>query len=81
MKSSRKCQIFVIFLIAEIYKIDLEALFFGILKQQTPHGKDLDLWVKIQFVQKQLSGGEQILQRSVFRFGHVTTFFGHALDI
>ena len=32
LKSLQKCQIFVIFIIAEIHKIDLEALFFRILK-------------------------------------------------
>ena len=32
LKSSRKCQIFAIFLISEIHKIDLEAIFFRILK-------------------------------------------------
>ena len=32
LKSLQKCQIFVIFITAEIHKIDLEALFFRILK-------------------------------------------------
>ena len=35
MEKFAKCQILAIFLIVEIYKIDLEALFFRILKIPT----------------------------------------------
>ena len=34
--------------------------------------------VKIYFAQKTLYRGLQILQRPVFKFGHMTTFFGDA---
>ena len=45
---------FAIFVIAEIRKIDLEALFFRI---KNPHCKYIDLWVRIQIVQKTFSLG------------------------
>ena len=35
LKNLKKCQISAIFMIAEIHKIDLEALFFRILKTPT----------------------------------------------
>ena len=41
-------------MIAEIHKIDLEALFQNF---KNPHGKNLDLWVRIQFVEKYFSQG------------------------
>ena len=55
MENSRKCQILAIFVIAEIHKIDLEALFYRISK--IPTVKNLDLWLRIQFVKKNFSQG------------------------
>ena len=52
----QKCQIFTIFMTAEIHKIDLEALFSEFEKSPSD-GKNLDLWVKIRFVQKTFSWG------------------------
>ena len=51
---------------------------FIISEIRNPHCKNLDLWVKIQFVQKKISQRITDIQRPVFRFGHVTTFFHHA---
>ena len=50
MEKFAKCQILAIFVIAEIHKIALDALFFQ--NFENPHSKNSDLWVKIQFVQK-----------------------------
>ena len=58
-------------MIAKIQKIDLEALFFRILK--IPMVKKINLLVKI--LQKFFL---KILQRTIFKFGHVTTFFDYA---
>ena len=55
MEKFQKCKLFAIFLIAEIQKIDLEALFFRVLKILTV--KNLDLWVRIQFVKKRFAQG------------------------
>ena len=51
------------FLIAEIRKIDLETLFFRILKI---HHRNLDLWVRIQFVPKKNFPGDNRFYRGQF---------------
>ena len=51
----KKCQIFPIFIIAEIHKMDLEASFFQ--NFYNPSSKNLDLQVKVHFAQKQISSG------------------------
>ena len=42
-------------MVSEIHKIDLRSFIFQNFKN--PHGKNLDLWVIIQFVQKNFSQG------------------------
>ena len=64
MEKSQKCQIIPIFLIAEIYKIDLEA--FVLQNFKNPHGKNFDIWVRIQFVQKKISLGDNRFYRGRF---------------
>ena len=62
-------------MIAEVQKIDLETLFFRILK--IPVVKILILI--IHFAKKKFARGQQILQRPIFKYGRMTTFFGHAV--
>ena len=64
-------------MIAEIHKNGHGSFIF--YKFKTPNGKNLDLCLNIHISQKILSKGWQILQRLMFKFGYVTTFFGHAL--
>ena len=61
---------------AEIHKIDLEDIFFKNFKSL--HGKSLDLWVRIQFVEEFFSWGIADFTEDNFKFGHVTTFLGYA---
>ena len=64
----------MIFMISEMSKIDLEALFFGTFKIP-----DLDLQVKICFALKILAQGRtDVTETTAFIFHKKTTFFGYA---